>query len=58
MSIRFSETQVRSMGRSATGVRGISLEDNDEVVALAVVVPNATLLVAGENGVGKRTDFD
>jgi DNA gyrase subunit A len=45
------------MGRSATGVRGISLEASDAVVALAVVVSDATLLVAGENGIGKRTDF-
>jgi DNA gyrase subunit A len=57
MSIRFSETDVRSMGRSATGVRGIHLEPTDAVVALAVVVPDATLLVVGENGIGKRTDF-
>src|SRR5688500_2209177 len=57
MSIRFSEEDVRVMGRPATGVRGISLEPSDAVVALAVVVPNATLLVAGENGIGKRTDF-
>ena len=57
MSIRFSEADVRSMGRSASGVRGISLETSDAVVALAVVVSDATLLVAGENGIGKRTDF-
>ena len=57
MSIRFSESGVRSMGRQATGVRGISLDPNDGVVALAVVVQNATLLVAGEYGIGKRTDF-
>jgi DNA gyrase subunit A len=57
MSIHFSEADVRSMGRSATGVRGISLEATDKVVALAVVVADATLLVAGENGIGKRTDF-
>jgi len=57
MSIQFSESDVRSMGRSATGVRGISLEPTDGVVALAVVEPGATLLVAGENGIGKRTDF-
>ncbi len=56
-SIRFSEEDVRAMGRPAAGVRGISLEPTDAVVALAVVVPNATLLVAGENGIGKRTDF-
>jgi DNA gyrase subunit A len=57
MSIRFSEADVRSMGRSAAGVKGITLEPSDAVVALAVVVPDATLLVAGEHGVGKRTDF-
>jgi DNA gyrase subunit A len=57
MSIRFSEADVRSMGRSAAGVRGINLESSDAVVALAVVVSDATLLVAGENGIGKRTDF-
>jgi DNA gyrase subunit A len=58
MSIRFSEENVRSMGRSAAGVKGITLEKGDEVVALAVVVPDAMLLVAGENGIGKRTPFD
>ncbi len=57
MSIRFNEDDVRSMGRQAAGVRGISLEDSDSVVALALVVPNATLLVAGDQGIGKRTDF-
>ena len=58
MSIRFSEDDVRSMGRPAAGVRGISLETTDAVVALAVLVPTATLLVAGGNGIGKRTSFD
>jgi DNA gyrase subunit A len=58
MSIRFGESDVRSMGRAAGGVKGITLETGDEVVALAVVVPDATLLVAGENGIGKRTSFD
>jgi DNA gyrase subunit A len=58
MSIRFSESDVRSMGRSAAGVKGITLEQGDAVVALAVVVPDAALLVAGENGIGKRTSFD
>ncbi|HZV34101.1 MAG TPA: DNA gyrase subunit A [Verrucomicrobiae bacterium] len=57
MSIRFSEEDVRSMGRPAGGVRGITLEPSDALVALSVVVPDATLLVAGDNGVGKRTDF-
>src|SRR5438094_984853 len=58
MSIRFSEEDVRSMGRPATGVRGITLEKDDAVVALSVVDPQATLLVAGEHGIGKRTGFD
>ena len=58
MSIHFNESDVRSMGRSAAGVRGIKLEKGDEVVALAIVVPDAKLLVAGENGIGKRTDFE
>jgi DNA gyrase subunit A len=58
MSIRFGESDVRSMGRSAAGVKGITLAKGDQVVALAVVVPDATLLVAGENGIGKRTAFD
>ncbi len=56
-SIRFPEEDVRSMGRPAAGVRGIQLERSDAVVALAVVDPRASLLVAGENGIGKRTDF-
>jgi DNA gyrase subunit A len=58
MSIRFEESDVRSMGRPATGVRGISLDKEDRVVALAIVDPGSTLLVAGENGIGKRTAFD
>ncbi len=58
MSIRFSEEDARAMGRPAVGVYGIDLETGDKVVALAVVVPDATLLVAGENGIGKRTAFD
>jgi DNA gyrase subunit A len=57
MSIRFSESDVRSMGRAAAGVRGINLEKEDALVAATIIVPNATLLVAGENGIGKRTDF-
>ena len=57
MSIRFAEGDVRSMGRPAAGVRGISLEKSDSVVAMAVVVPDNTLLVAGDQGIGKRTDF-
>jgi DNA gyrase subunit A len=58
MSIRFSESDVRSMGRGAAGVKGITLEKGDALVSAAIVVPDATLLVAGENGIGKRTGFD
>ena len=58
MSIRFSEEQARPMGRPATGVKGIELDRDDAVVALAILDPNAQLLVAGSNGIGKRTPFD
>jgi DNA gyrase subunit A len=58
MSIRFHENDVRDMGRTAVGVWGIRPESNDEVIGIAKVVPDATLLVAGSNGIGKRTDFD
>jgi DNA gyrase subunit A len=58
MSIRFHESDVRSMGRAAAGVRGINLESGDALVAAAIVVQDAALLVAGENGIGKRTVFD
>jgi len=58
MSIRFHEDGVRTMGRTAAGVRGIRLGNDDHVVALAIVSDDATLLVAGENGIGKRTVFD
>jgi len=57
-SIRFHEDGVRTMGRSAAGVRGIRLGKDDHVVALSIVNSDATLLVAGENGIGKRTIFD
>jgi DNA gyrase subunit A len=58
MSIRFNEEDARPMGRPAGGVRGINLSKGDEVVALAIVVADAKLLVAGEHGIGKRTDFE
>jgi DNA gyrase subunit A len=58
MSIRFNEEGVRSMGRPAAGVKGITLSEGDAVVGAAIVVSDATLLVAGENGIGKRTAFD
>jgi DNA gyrase subunit A len=58
MSIRFHEEDVRDMGRNAVGVWGIRPEEGDEVVGIANVVQDATLLVAGANGIGKRTGFD
>ncbi len=58
MSIRFPESQVRPMGRPAAGVKGIELAAEDSVVALAIVDPEAMLLVVGDNGLGKRTTFD
>ena len=57
-AIRFKEGDVRSMGRTATGVRGIRLGKGDEVVDMAVVDPAATLLTVCEKGYGKRTKFD
>jgi len=58
MSIRFKEEDARDMGRTATGVWGIRPEPGDYVVSLAVVQQDATLLVASENGIGKRSQFD
>ncbi|NMA14687.1 MAG: DNA gyrase subunit A, partial [Clostridia bacterium] len=54
-AIRFSETEVRSMGRVTHGVKGIALEDDDAVVAMDSVHDDAELLVITENGYGKRT---
>jgi len=55
MSIRFPETEVRSMGRQAYGVKGITLEEGDEVVGADVVEKDTTILTVTENGYGKRT---
>ena len=57
MAIRFAERDVRPMGRTACGVRGIRLRDGDEVVAMAVVRPAGALLTVTENGYGKRTEL-
>ena len=59
-AIRFNESTVRPMGRTATGVRGITLEDeNDEVVGMiSIDNPETTVLVVSEKGYGKRTDID
>ena len=58
MAIRFEETDVRPMGRTAYGVRGISLRDDDQVVAMEVVRQGGTLLTVAQNGYGKRTELD
>jgi DNA gyrase subunit A len=58
MSLRFHEEQLRDQGRNTVGVWGIRPEKKDHVVAIAIVDPAAMLLVAGENGIGKRTPFD
>jgi DNA gyrase subunit A len=58
MAIRFPEDDVRPMGRTAYGVRGISLRGGDEVVAMEVVKPGGTLLTVTELGYGKRTPLD
>jgi DNA gyrase subunit A len=58
MAIRFEETDVRAMGRTAYGVRGISLRDDDEVVAMEVVREGGTMLTVTERGYGKRTGLD
>ena len=58
MSLRFHEEQLRDQGRNTVGVWGIRPAKGDHVVAIAVVNPNAMLLVTGENGIGKRTPFD
>lgn len=61
---RFEETDARPMGRNSTGVRGINIEDTDEVIGAINYDPGAedaaahTVLVVSENGFGKRTDFD
>ena len=58
MAIRFEETDVRPMGRTAYGVRGITLRDQDFVVAMEVAKPGGTLLTVTERGFGKRTEID
>lgn len=58
MAIRFNETQARLMGRKSAGVRGIKPRVGDFVVGLAVVSDQARILVASENGFGKRTPFE
>jgi DNA gyrase subunit A len=58
MAIRFGEDDVRPMGRTAYGVKGIELEEGDAVVALQVIAESGTLLTVTANGYGKRTPID
>ena len=56
-AIRFPETKVRPMGRTASGVRGINLGENDVVVGMVVIRREGTLLVVTDKGYGKRSDI-
>ena len=61
---RFDETDARALGRTASGVRGINIDDDDEVIGMIAYDPNAedaaahSLLVVSEHGYGKRSEFD
>ena len=58
MIIRFSEDEVRPMGRTAAGVRGIDVEDGDQVIAAETIKEGVTVLTVTERGYGKRTPLD
>jgi DNA gyrase subunit A len=58
MSIRFHEEDIRSMGRTAVGVRGMSLAKGDAVVGMEILKPGGTMLIVTVNGYGKRTAVD
>jgi len=58
MAIRFEEKDVREMGRATTGVRGITLQESDEVIGMVVTKPGSSLLVITELGMGKRTPLE
>ncbi len=58
MAIRFAEEKIRSMGRTAYGVKGITLAKGDECVGMVVVKRDSSLLVVTENGFGKRTSIE
>ncbi|MBG9734367.1 DNA gyrase subunit A [Paenibacillus alvei] len=58
MSIRFSENDVRSMGRSATGVKGITLDSDDQVIDMDVVNKDNDVLIVTAKGYGKRTPME
>jgi len=55
MSVRFNESDARTMGRTATGVKGITLDDGDDVIDMDVVKPDADVLIVTAKGYGKRT---
>jgi DNA gyrase subunit A len=57
-AVRFKGEQIRSMGRSAKGVRGIKLQSDQRLISLIVVKEGGTILTATENGFGKRTNVD
>lgn len=57
-AVRFDERDVRAMGRTATGVRAITLEGGDTAVDMVKVVPDATVLTVTEKGMGKRTEAE
>lgn len=56
LAIRFSESDVRDMGRTATGVRGIRLGKGDKVIGMIVARPNSNVLVVSDRGYGKRSE--
>ena len=58
MSVHFDENDARSQGRVSMGVRGIRIKEDDYVVGLAVATSGTTLLIASENGIGKRSPFE
>ncbi len=58
MAIRFDESDVRAMGRTARGVRGMTLSGDDSVVSMVAIDPSKSLLTVCENGYGKRTRID
>lgn len=57
-AIRFNEKEIRPMGRSARGVRGMKLRKGDAVIGMDIVIPGSELVVITENGYGKRTSID
>ena len=58
MCIRFKETDVRAMGRTAMGVIGMNLDDGDEIVGMQIDTQGDSLLIVSEKGMGKRTELD